>query len=175
MSTLRLFFDELLGLSLQPHELHYSHPVWRTVIVFLFGVVIVRVSNRRLLGRNAGFDVLLGVLLGSVLSRAINGTAPFAPTLLASALLIALHHLLAAASTRWHGLSRLLKGAPHTLIRDGRVQQGALARCDLSTEDLEEELRQHGHTPDPRDIAEARLERTGVIRVVLRATRADAP
>ena len=166
MHTFAEFVDALLGLSLPPHQLHVGHIAWRAVIVFLSGVVIVRLSNRRLLGRNAGFDVLLGVLLGSVLSRAINGTAPFGPTLFAAALLIALHHLLAAASTRWHGLSHLLKGQPHVLVRDGRVEHAALARCDLSHEDLEEELRLHGHTPDPRRIAEARLERTGTISVV---------
>lgn len=166
MQSLADFTDALLGLSLPAHELQAGHVAWRTVIVFVFGVVIVRLSNRRLLGRNAAFDVLLGVLLGSVLSRAINGSAPFGPTLLGSALLIALHHLLAAAATRWHALSRLLKGSPHVLVRNGRIDEHALARCDLSREDLEEELRLQGHTPDPREIAEARLERTGTLSVV---------
>lgn len=166
MHMLAEFLDALLGLSLPPHLLQTSHVAWRTAIVFFAGVALVRLANRRLLGRNAGFDVLLGVLLGSVLSRAINGTAPFGPTLVAGALLVALHHLLAAAATRWHGLSRLVKGQPHVLVRDGRVQPAALARCDLSAEDLEEELRLQGHTGDPREIAEARLERTGTVSVV---------
>lgn len=171
MQPLADFADALLGLSLSAHELHARHVAWRTLVVFAFGVIIVRLSNRRLLGRNAAFDVLLGVLLGSVLSRAINGGAPFGPTLLGSALLIALHHLLAAAGTRWHGVSRLLKGAPEVLVRNGRVQHDALARCDLSHEDLEEELRLQGHTPDPAEIAEARLERTGTISVVPKPTK----
>lgn len=166
MDDLAAFFDALLGLSREPQHLETGHVAWRMAIVFLFGVILVRLANRRLLGRNAGFDVLLGVLLGSVLSRAVNGTAPFGPTLFGSALLIALHHLLAAASTRWHGLSLVLKGRPQVLVRDGRVQHETLARCDLSHEDLEEELRLAGHTPDPREIAEARLERTGTVSVV---------
>lgn len=166
MHAMAEFADALLGLSLPGHDLHTAHIAWRTVIVFAFGVLIVRLSNRRLLGRNAAFDVLLSVLLGSVLSRAINGTAPFGPTLVGSALLIALHHLLASAATRWHGLSRLLKGAPQVLIRHGSVDREALARCDLSNEDLEEELRLNAHTPHPGEIAEARLERTGKISVV---------
>ncbi|HLP24242.1 MAG TPA: YetF domain-containing protein [Acidobacteriota bacterium] len=166
MQSLADFADALFGLSLSPHELHTRHVAWRTVVVFAFGVLIVRLANRRLLGRNAGFDVLLGVLLGSVLSRAVNGTAPFGPTLFGSALLITFHHLLAAAATRWHRFSRFLKGSPHVLVCNGRVDHDALARCDLSKEDLEEELRLQGHTPDPREIAEARLERTGTLSVV---------
>ncbi len=166
MQALADFADDLFGLSLSAHELHARHVAWRTVVVFAFGVMIVRWANRRLLGRNAGFDVLLGVLIGSVLSRAINGGAPFGPTLLAGALLIALHHLLSAAATRWHGFSRLLKGSPQVLVRDGRIAADALVRCQLSHEDLKEELRLQGHTPNPREIAEARLERTGRISVV---------
>src|SRR5882757_9766163 len=88
------WLDEALGLQVPSADLNFWQMAARTVVVFIWGVVIVRLGDRRLLGKNAGFDVLLVVVLGSVLSRGINGQAAFGPTLGVSALLVLLHHLL---------------------------------------------------------------------------------
>ena len=42
------------------------------------------------------------IMLGSLVSRAIAGSAPFVPTLVASAVLLALHWLFSAVAVRWH-------------------------------------------------------------------------
>ena len=65
--------DSLLGLHTPPSDLTFLQMGLRGVVVFLFGIVLFRLADRRFIGSNAGFDVLLGVVLGSVLSRAING------------------------------------------------------------------------------------------------------
>src|SRR3954467_15198928 len=51
-----------------------------------------------LFSRATAFDVILGIMLGSMVSRAIAGTAPFLPTLAASSTLLAVHWLFSAGA-----------------------------------------------------------------------------
>ena len=166
VDALREVCDRLLGLSLQAQELHFSHMAWRTGIVFIFGVALARLGDRRFLGHSAGFDIMMAIILGSVLSRGINGQAPFFPTLGASALLVLLHHVLAKLAFHSHRVSLLIKGSPRSLVRDGKPVEGELRRSNITRADLDEHLRLHGGVIGPDDVAEARLERNGSVSVV---------
>jgi uncharacterized membrane protein YcaP (DUF421 family) len=167
------FLNQLLGLRVEPADLEFSHMAWRSVVVFCFAVVLARVGARRFLGRSAGFDIMVAIILGSVLSRGINGEAAFFPSLGASAVLVVLHHLLAAMSCRWHWFSKLVKGSARVLVRDGKVDEREMARCKITEDDLYENLRLNGNENGLADVAEARLERSGTISVV--KTKAGRP
>ncbi len=45
--------------------------------MFAAALVMVRSGDKRFFARKSAFDVILGFMLASVLSRAINGSAPF--------------------------------------------------------------------------------------------------
>lgn len=164
--TARAFVENLLGLSLEAQDLHFSHMVWRAFVVFCVAVALVRLASRRLLGHGAGFDIIVAIVLGSVLSRGINGDASFFPTLGASALLVMLHHLIATLAYHSHWFSKLLKGEASVLVRDGRVDKSAMYRGQITPDDLDEKLRLNGQEADVTRVAEARLERDGDISVV---------
>ncbi len=138
----------------------------RTLIVFVVGVILIRAADRRFLGRNAGFDVLLGIVLGSVLSRAINGQASFFPTLFVSALLVALHRLLSTLTFHSHRMAWWVKGSARILVRDGQVDHRELRRNKFSEDDLDENLRLNGNLSETTGVTEARLERNGQVSVV---------
>ena len=158
--------DQLLGLSLSPGELGWMQMTVRAVIVFTFGVLIVRLGDRRLLGKNAGFDMLLVVILGSVLSRAVNGDAAFFPTLGVSAVLVFMHHLVARLACKSHWFSRFIKGQPYVVVSNGELVPKALAEANVTRDDLDENLRLNGGVADLAKVREARLERNGTISVV---------
>jgi uncharacterized membrane protein YcaP (DUF421 family) len=160
------FADRLLGLGLDAGDLGFRHMVWRAAIVFILAVLMARVGARRFLGHNAGFDIIVLVMLGSVLSRGINGEAAFFPTLGASALLVGLHHVFAVMAFNWHWFSQLVKGRAHVLVRNGAVVREEMARCKITPDDLDESLRLHGRVDATSEVREARLERNGVISVV---------
>jgi uncharacterized membrane protein YcaP (DUF421 family) len=139
---------------------------WRSVIVFCAAIVLARVADRRFMGRNACFDFMLGVILGSVLSRGINGQASFLPTLGASALLVLLHHLVGTAAFHSHRFSQWVKGREYFLIRDGKIDERAMRRNKITYDDLCENLRLNGNINDIADVVEARLERNGNISII---------
>ena len=150
-------------------DLEFRHMAWRTFVVFCVAVLLARLGARRFLAHNAGFDIMVAIALGSVLSRAINGQAAFFPTLGASILLVGLHHVLATLSFRWHWISVLIKGRSFTLVRNGTVDRREMARTKITDDDLDSNLRLRG-VARRDEVEEARLERNGAISVV-RANR----
>lgn len=161
-----MWLSELLGLDRDAAELEFRHMVWRTFVVFLVAVFVVRAGARRFLSRAAGFDIIVAIVLGSVLSRGINGEAAFFPSLGASLLLVALHHVLATLAFNWHWVSVLVKGRAISLVENGEVDRRAMARAKITADDLDESLRLAGNVEGTDDVAEARLERNGSVSVV---------
>src|SRR4026209_2478611 len=64
--------------------------VARAAIIYIIGLAVVRLGKGRLIGRVTSLDVILGFILGSVLSRGITGQAAISDTAIASAALVAL-------------------------------------------------------------------------------------
>jgi uncharacterized membrane protein YcaP (DUF421 family) len=73
-------------------------------------------GKKRFMGKAPAFDMMLGIMVGSIVSRAITGNAPLVPALAATATLIALHSVLTAFANRWHGLGEMIKGRPRVIV-----------------------------------------------------------
>lgn len=140
----------------------------RALVIYLSAVVLVRIGQKRFMGKNTAFDMILGIILGSVLSRAITGNAPFVPTLAAGAVLVGLHWLFSVVSFRSHWFGRLIKGDKRLLIRDGEILWDNMRKSHLSRNDLEMALRSNGKVTDPARVRLAHFERSGDISVILR-------
>lgn len=138
----------------------------RTVFIYAGALVLVRLASRRLLAKASAFDVIVAIMLGSILSRAINGSAPFLPTLGAGAILLAMQWLFAVVAVHTHWLGPAVKGGPVLLIRDGQIQEEGLRKTELTLEDLVEALRLEIGDEDPARVRRAYLERNGKISVI---------
>ena len=70
------------------------------------------------MGKAPAFDMILGIMVGSTVSRAITGNAPLGPALAATVTLIAPHSVLTAVACRWYGLGEMIKGGrPRVIVR----------------------------------------------------------
>src|SRR5262245_34134220 len=98
MDQLASALERTLGAHVPANELTIGQIVLRAVFVFLVWLIIVRLADRRLLGKFSAFDVVLAVMLGAVLGRAINGSAPFWGSIVAAVVLVALHWVLTLLS-----------------------------------------------------------------------------
>jgi uncharacterized membrane protein YcaP (DUF421 family) len=117
----------------------------RAVLIFLYGLVILRLSGRRTFAKWSALDIIVSIIAGSALSRAMTGSAPLAGTLAAVAVLTFLHWVFAHASARSAFVSNLLEGSPVVLARNGAEPQPAtLQEHAISENDLNEGLRQSG-------------------------------
>jgi hypothetical protein len=99
------------------------------------------------MGEATAFDMMLGIMVGSIVSRAITGNAPLVPALAATVTLIAPHSVLTAIACRWHGLGEMIKGrAPTRYCPSDDRDESARRTADLTNRDLEDDLRRHGMT-----------------------------
>lgn len=137
----------------------------RGVLIFFIGLLLVRTAATRAFGRWGALDIILAVIVGSNLSRALTGSAPFAPTVIATFLLVLLHAFLSWAAIRWPQISDLAKGKPTRLVADGECDWAVMRRHGLGPGDLDSALRASGH--ETLDQVEAvYLERNGDITVI---------
>lgn len=156
----------LLGLGRDIADVTTAQMALRTVVVYAFALAIVRSGSRRFLSKASAFDVIVAIMLGSIMSSAINGSAPFLPTLVSGAVLVFIHWLLAALAYRLDWLGPLVKGKPVRLITDGAVDRDAMRRAGVSALDLEQALRTQARVTDPSRVRLATLERDGTISVL---------
>jgi uncharacterized membrane protein YcaP (DUF421 family) len=139
----------------------------RAIVVYLAGIALVRIGKSRMIGRLTALDVLLGFILGSILSRGITGSASISGTLVASAALVAAHYGLTLAAYRSHALGNAIKGRRHVVVKDGRIEPEAMRRSHLSLADLEEAMRLRG-VERIENVKLATKERSGEISVIPR-------
>jgi uncharacterized membrane protein YcaP (DUF421 family) len=137
----------------------------RAAVVFAYGMFLVRLFGRRVFGRWAALDIVVSIVVGSNLSRALTGSAPFGGTLVATGLLMLLHFLLARAAAHWPSVSRAVEGAAVELARDGRTDAAMLEHHAVTRADLAEALRAAGLS-DERGAARIVLEPSGKITVL---------
>jgi uncharacterized membrane protein YcaP (DUF421 family) len=156
------------GVDTDPRSYNVLQVSLRALLVYLVGLLIIRLGRNRLLGRQSPFDIVLGFVLGSVLSRAINGTSHLLVTLVSSLVLVVAHRSVAFLSFHSHRFGALVKGEPHRVVEDGRIDWTQMRREHISERDLEEALRLRAKTADEKKVAEARLERNGEISIVER-------
>jgi uncharacterized membrane protein YcaP (DUF421 family) len=140
----------------------------RGILIFCFALLLVRAGDRRIFGKNSAFDIVLGIILGSILSRAITGNSPFVPTAITSAVLIALHWIFARLAQQNHTFGKFIKGNEILMVKDGQMQKANMHRTNITEQDLLEILRSTGKITQIDAVQEAYLERSGNISVVPR-------
>ncbi len=138
----------------------------RGVLIFFYTLMLVRFGGRRIFGKNTSFDIVLGVILGSIMSRALTANAQFLPTLVAGTVLVVLHWLLAKLATHNRHLGHLIKGTEVLLIKDGQIQQDGLTKTNITEHDLLESLRSEGSVAEIEQVKRAYLERNGKVSVI---------
>jgi uncharacterized membrane protein YcaP (DUF421 family) len=160
------FLSPLLGLDAQPQDLTFVQISLRGVIVFIATLIMVRLGHKRSLSRKTAFDAVLLVILASVLSRAINGSAAFFATLGGGLILVLLHRLLAFIAFHSHWFGILIKGRPEVIVEDGDFILPTMRRNHISTHDFEEDMRLSLCADDVSKVKKARVERSGDVSFI---------
>ena len=165
MTEVENWLGLLLGVGLESKELGVWQMGLRAIVVYVVTVIMVRLGKKRFLGRATAFDVILGIMLGSIVSRAVTGNAPMLPALVASAVLVLMHFVFSGMALRWHCFGSLIKGNPRLIVRDGAIDERSLRKAHMTEHDLHEDLRSKS-VARLDQVAEARLERSGQMSVI---------
>lgn len=140
----------------------------RAAVVYLAAIALVRLGEKRFLGKYTALDVILGFMLGSILSRAITNSSQFFETQGAALVLVTLHWLFAVIAFHSDRFGTLVKGGTRELIRDGEIQWDAMQSSHISKDDLMGALRASAQIHDPARVKVAYLERSSDISAIER-------
>lgn len=168
LSQLQTAVDNALGIGVS--EVNAWQAALRAVVIYVVGLVLVRVGAKRFLAKNTAFDVIVGIMFGSVISRGINSDASFWGTLLASITLIGLHWLTSYLSYSSDWLGAYVKGSKQILVEDGQIDWDAMQSSSISRKDLMRAIRSDGSTKEIAQVKQAVLERNGKISILTKDT-----
>lgn len=161
-----------LGLDIQ--QLNIWQMGLRAAIIYVAAFIMIRmVGDRRFIGKYAAFDVILSIIFGSTLSRAINGTSAFFETIFAGFVLVGMHWLFSAIAFHFEGFEHIIKGKTRTLIKNGQLCPKAMQKSHLTKQDLESTLRIQCQIDRLERVERACLESNGEISFSLRARLTD--
>ncbi len=166
LETLWQEVQTLLGLGVDVSDVDTLQMALRTIVIYAITLALVRLGSKRFLSEASAFDVIVSIMLGSVMSRAINGSAPFIPTLLSGVVLLGLHWLFAVIAYRTDWFGSLVKGRSVLLIKEGEIQRDGMRRASITANDLTEALRLQTNQTDPAKVQLAYLERNGRISII---------
>jgi uncharacterized membrane protein YcaP (DUF421 family) len=149
--------------------------VTRTVTVYLFLLVGVRLAGKREIGQLMPFDfVLLLVLSNAVQNAMVGPDNSLAGGLIAAGTLLVLTLALNALGREWPRIRRVMVGAPTVLISHGMVMHRNLDREHITQEDLDQVLREH-ECSSPEEVDLATLEIDGNVSVIRREKDGPMP
>ena len=140
----------------------------RAVLIFTYGLILLRLVGPRLFGHWSALDIVVTIMVGSALARAMTGSAPLVGTMVAAAVMAFLHAALAHWVARNRTVARLVEGKAVTLIDHGRIDHDARKQAKISESDLREALRQEGVDGEAHvaNVKSMTLEPSGHLSVV---------
>ncbi|OFL68029.1 DUF421 domain-containing protein [Brevibacterium sp. HMSC063G07] len=117
----------------------------RTVAVYLFIAVLIRLAGARFLAQMNSLDLVVVLLLSNVVQNAIIGPDfSLIGGLLGAAILVAANAGLERLTLHWPWLSRGLRGHSRRLIDDGHIRWPEMHRAGITRAELESAVRHQG-------------------------------
>jgi uncharacterized membrane protein YcaP (DUF421 family) len=149
-----------------------SIQVWelilRSVVVYSFLLVLIRLTGKRQVGQLAPFDLVLLLVLSNAIQNSMNGgDNSLTGGLISAVTLVTLNAAIGLATYRSKRLEALVEGRPQILIHNGKLYEQVMRDAKLTRHELNSALRQNG-VECVEDVRTAVLENNGSISVVPR-------
>jgi uncharacterized membrane protein YcaP (DUF421 family) len=137
----------------------------RGVVVYVFLLVLLRLTGRRQVGQLAPFDLVLLLVLSNAVQNSMNGgDNSLVGGLISAATLVALNFAVGSLTHRSKRLEALIEGRPQLLIHNGTLFEDVLRSAKLTHHELNAALRRGG-CACVDDVHSAILENNGSISV----------
>lgn len=138
----------------------------RSLIVYLFLLVVFRALGKRQGGQLTPFDLIVLLMISNVLQNAMIGPDNFVTGgLLGATTILAANWMIGRFAFLSRRFERVVEGNPVLLVHHGRVIESGLRRENFSREDLLSNLRSQG-VFDVGDVRAAVLETSGKLSVL---------
>lgn len=144
----------------------YIDIVVRSVCVYLFMVIALRIFGKKELSQLNTADIILILLISNAVQNAMVGenTSLYGGITAAIALFI-INFLFKKVMIKSKFIKSLIQDKPEILIHDGKTDFKALARLGISSDELDEAMREHG-VESHKEVKLAMFEIDGNISII---------
>ncbi|HNB82377.1 MAG TPA: DUF421 domain-containing protein [Chitinophagaceae bacterium] len=144
----------------------YNEIIWRSVAVYLFIVIAIRLFGKKELAQLSVIDLVFILLISNSVQNAMVGDhTDLGGGLLAALALFTTNFLLKRLFLKNQKVSEFIQGKAVVLIYDGTVQAHNLEATSISIEELEAAVREHG-VLEIAQVTLAMLEVDGNISII---------
>ncbi|HZZ44183.1 MAG TPA: YetF domain-containing protein [Tepidisphaeraceae bacterium] len=148
---------------------HIGEFIFRGIIVYIFLLILLRLTGRRQIGQLAPFDMILLLVLSNAVQNAMNGgDNSLTGGIVSACTLVAMNSLVGELTYRFKFLESLIEGRPMSLIHDGHVNHRNLRKLKMTIHELNASLRMAG-VGCQEHVLHAVLETTGQLTVIRKA------
>lgn len=138
----------------------------RAFVMFFITLFLIRIAGMRAFGQKSAFDMIIVIMLGAILSRAVTGASAFWPTVTGGAVLAVVHRILGLLSMYNQTIGSIVKGNKIILYKDDKMIKSNMMQCSISYKDLQEEVRLILNETTMDNVEEIFMERSGKISVI---------
>jgi len=144
----------------------YLDIILRSIAVYFFMVIALRVFGKKELSQLNTADVILILLISNSVQNAMVGSdTSLWGGLVAAGALFLMNFILKKLMFRFKGLNNLLQQKPEILIHNGKLEFKTLAKLGITSEELTEAMHEHG-VEFFKDVKLAMLEIDGNISII---------
>jgi uncharacterized membrane protein YcaP (DUF421 family) len=155
--------EQLIGTG---KELTVSQMTVRTILIFLFSLLLIRIAGKRSFGMRMPLDNVLTILLGAILSRAIVGASPFLPILCSAFMLTLLYRIFGGLAFYNKWIGKMVKGSSQVLYKDKKLMEENMKKSMITHHDLMEGVRISSNIDSLDKVDTVYEERNGEISVI---------
>lgn len=147
--------------------------VARSILVYGFLLLILRITGKRQVGQLAPFDLVLLLVLSNSVQNSMNaGDNSLIGGLISAVTLVSLNYAIGYMTFRSKKLEAVIEGRPEVIIHNGTIFTDVMAKAQLTHHELDSALRRAGCS-SVNEVHMAVLENNGSISVVPRKDGAN--
>lgn len=144
----------------------YLDVMLRSVAVYFFMIIALRIFGKKELSQLNTADIILILLISNSVQNAMVGSnTSLTSGIIAASALFVINMIFKRVMLKSNFIKRLIQDKPEILIHNGIIDFKTLARLGISSEELEEAVREHG-VDHYRDVKLAMFEIDGNISVI---------
>lgn len=140
--------------------------ILRGVVIYIFLLLILRLSGKRQTGQLSPFDLVLLLVLSNAVQNSMNGgDNSLIGGMISAGTLVLLNHLVGQLTFKSKFLERVIEGQPQILIHNGKIDHNVLSSEMLTQHELDLALRQAG-VLSVEEVHIAVIENNGAVSVI---------
>src|ERR1700741_1187979 len=105
----------------------------RSMVVYVFLLVLLRITGKRQVGQLAPFDLVLLLVLSNAVQNSMNGgDNSLVGGLVSAATLVGLNYGVGVATYKSKKIESLIEGRPQILIHNGKLFEDVVAKARIT-------------------------------------------